>query len=333
MRKIESYGDEQELLSRIEQLKMDGVQEESITVVSKESLEGSSFGYTNVNFKSATGTAWDKIVSFFSSEKPEERVVSSLNLSDSEQQEYKDKLESGKILLYVHDGSSDTAAKEPVADERQDTIQADEQTQEDATDMTAAGTAGTAGVTAYDDIANKEAPSGEYDNTDDQSANQIHNPANEEGVALSKTQEAHDHSDKLKEDDAHLAYGEGTDEHIAVDPSVDTDTEESDMEKIERHEDPSYLENREDEYSYKGKETVLNEYKMDDRRDQHLVDTHKHPELVDEVSPEDENTKEESRKKDDTQLIDKNPDMTNRDYSYKNDFEGEQVIRLDEEER
>lgn len=366
MRNIETFESEEKLLGRIEQLKTDGIKEESITVVSGDSLEKSSFDYTNINIKSAEGTAWDKIVSFFSSEDSEERVMAGMDLSDEEEQKFKNALDNGKILLYVNGDGADSIAKEPVTDDSQDTVHSDEQAEKDATNMTAAGTAGNAGVagvTAHDDNAGniateeeieqdisrentgganlnpgnrntdnddyKAVPSGEYDKNQENSANQIHNPANEEGVSLDKSREAHDHSEKLQEDDTHLAYGEGTDEHIAVDPSVNTATEESDAEKIERHKDPDYLENEQEDYHYKNKKTIINEYKMDDRRDQHLVDTHNHPEIAEEISPEEEKNTGES----DRQPLDKDFDNRNRDYSIKNDINGEQVIRLNDEER
>lgn len=344
MPRIETYDDEKELLRTIEQLKTDGIQEESITVVSRDPLEKSSFEYTNVNIKSAEGTAWDKIVSFFSSGDSEERVIANLDLNEQEKQKFKNELDNGKILLYVKDNGTDAVAEESVKDDRQDTVQSDGQTKEDATNTTAAGAAGAAGVagvTAQNDNGGKteteeavredisrENASGEYETSDESTANQIHNPANEKAVSLDKSQEVHDHSRKLQEDDDHLAYGEGTDAHIAVDPSVETDTEENDAEKIERHNNPDYLENQQDDYDYGNKKAVINEAKMDDRRHQHLVDTHNHPELAEEVSHEEEKTKEDGR-----QLLDKNPDNENRDYSIKNDVNGEQVIRLNDEEQ
>ncbi|WP_411843061.1 general stress protein [Salinicoccus sp. HZC-1] len=406
MRKIESFGNEQELLGRIEQLKIDGVQEESITVVSNEALNGSSFDYTNVNFKSADGTAWDKIVSYFSSEEPEERVISSLELNDQEEQEYRSELENGRFLLYVNEGGSDPIAKEPAADDNQDTPQQEEKTATGTpTNMTAAGTAGTAGVlgatgatahddadrtsteseieadtpqdekidvsnyrndeqvntngedgiTVHDDTADETAATNEYkdrpvkhgapnnvsgntqgnadkndrDTSSDGKVSQVHNPADEEETDTSKTQEYHDHSEKLKMDDSHMAYEEGTDEHIAVDPSVDTDTQESDMEKIEQHKDPDYLDDSERKPDYGDKEVIVNDDMVEGPRDQDVVDTHNHPELAEEVSSDEGGNGNEKKR----QPIDKNIGSKERDYSIKNDVNGEQVISLDREER
>jgi len=101
MSRIENFKSEQELIGRIEQLRADGVSDDDITVFSKEKLEGTSLNYTNVNFKSADGTAWDKFVSFFTSEAPEERAMADLGLSEENQQEYVTALQAGDILLFV----------------------------------------------------------------------------------------------------------------------------------------------------------------------------------------------------------------------------------------
>ena len=341
MHNIETYQSEDELLGRIEQLKTDGIQEETITVVSKNPLEKSSFEYTNINIKSAEGTAWDKIVSFFSSDDAKDRVMADLDLDHQSEQKFRGELDHGNILLYVKGEGSGAIAKEPVVDDTPDAMESDEQDREDAANMTAgdtAGAAGVAGVTAHDDIADRTENGGSSgqdisreneDNDSKDSSGQFHNPENEEGVTLDKSRATHDHSRKLMEDDEQMAYGEGTDEHIAVDPSVETDREETDAEKIEHRMEPDYLKNSRDDFNFGNKDTVINEYKMDDRRNQHLVDTHNHPELAEEVSPEEEQRPGE----DSRELIDKNPDEKDRDYSFKNDVNGEQVIRLNDEER
>ncbi|WP_434121785.1 DUF2382 domain-containing protein [Salinicoccus roseus] len=125
MRKIESYMSEQELLGRIEQLKSEGVAEKQITVVSREELEGSSLNYTDVNYKTSEGSTWDKIVSWFSAEDPEERVMTGLNLNPQEEEEYKEALDSGKILLYVNDeieGDTTDYPKDPLLEDDEDRV-------------------------------------------------------------------------------------------------------------------------------------------------------------------------------------------------------------------
>ncbi len=103
MSKLEKFKSEQELVGKIEQLRAEGVRDEEITVFSKDSLENTSLNYTDVNFKNAEGSAWDKFASFFTAEEPEERVMKDLNLSESEQQEYMSAMQAGDILLHVED--------------------------------------------------------------------------------------------------------------------------------------------------------------------------------------------------------------------------------------
>ncbi|MCD2137812.1 general stress protein [Salinicoccus halitifaciens] len=116
MSKIEQFKSEQELIGRIEQLRADGVNDDDITVFSKEKLEGTSLNYTNVNFKSADGTAWDKFVSFFTSEAPEERAMADLGLNDENKQEYLTALQAGDILLFVSE-ETQGASTENMEDE------------------------------------------------------------------------------------------------------------------------------------------------------------------------------------------------------------------------
>ncbi|SOC43560.1 DUF2382 domain-containing protein [Salinicoccus kekensis] len=106
MSKIEKFKSEQELVGRIEQLRAEGVRDDEITVFSQDSLENTSLNYTDVNFKDAEGSAWDKFAAFFTSEEPEERVMKDLNLSESEQQEYINAMQAGDILLYVEDATA-----------------------------------------------------------------------------------------------------------------------------------------------------------------------------------------------------------------------------------
>lgn len=110
MGQFESFKSEQELVGRIERLRADGVHDDDITVFSKESLEGNSLNYTGVNFKNADGSPWDRFVSLFTSEEPEERALADLELSDSEKEDYITSLQAGDILLHVNEvalGESD----------------------------------------------------------------------------------------------------------------------------------------------------------------------------------------------------------------------------------
>lgn len=105
MRNIETFTNEEELNGRIEQLKAEGVNEDDITVVSREQLAGSAVGYTGVNFRTLEGNAWDKIVSWFSDENPEDRVMTDLDVDSREEGEYKEALDRGEILLHVKNSS------------------------------------------------------------------------------------------------------------------------------------------------------------------------------------------------------------------------------------
>ncbi|MFA7746168.1 DUF2382 domain-containing protein [Salinicoccus roseus] len=107
MRKIETFNTEQEAVSRIDQLKTEGVEENQITIVSNRDLEaGGAFGdYSGVKVKSSEGSAWDKVVSFFTGDAPEEQAVNNMNLTAAEEQEYREALDADKILLYV-DGTA-----------------------------------------------------------------------------------------------------------------------------------------------------------------------------------------------------------------------------------
>lgn len=111
MGKFENFKSEQELVGRIEQLRADGVADDAITVFSKEALEGNSLNYTDVNFKSADGSAWDKFVSLFTSEEPEERALSNLDLNESEKNDYITSLQAGDILLHVEKRAGGASAE------------------------------------------------------------------------------------------------------------------------------------------------------------------------------------------------------------------------------
>lgn len=154
MRKIESYTSEQEMLGRIEQLKSEGINEDQITVVSREEIEGSSLNYTDVNYKTSEGSAWDKIVSWFSAEEPEDRVMTNMNLSSQEEDEYKQALDSGKILLYVNDemkGDTTDYPTDPLLDDDTDRVDTGESADRPVATPSSAhspGVTGAAGATA-----------------------------------------------------------------------------------------------------------------------------------------------------------------------------------------
>ena len=110
MRKIETFATEEELLRRIEQLKAEGVVENAMTVVADKDMAGDALDYTEVNFKAAEGSAWDKIASWFTEDEPEDRVISDLELNAEEEATYKSALDRGDFLLYVSNRTADTDA-------------------------------------------------------------------------------------------------------------------------------------------------------------------------------------------------------------------------------
>lgn len=123
MGQFESFKSEQELVGRIERLRADGVHDNDITVFSKESLEGTSLNYTGVNFKNADGSAWDRFVSLFTSEEPEERALADLDLNESEKEDYITSLQAGDILLHINEaalGESEKMGSDEDAESRYD---------------------------------------------------------------------------------------------------------------------------------------------------------------------------------------------------------------------
>lgn len=111
MSRIENYVTENDALTRVEELRAEGVADNNITVLSQQPVNKETFGNTNVNFQDSEGSAWDKFVSFFSPDDPEEKVLNDLGLSQSEQVQYRNSLNAGEVLVYVDspDNSSDSA--------------------------------------------------------------------------------------------------------------------------------------------------------------------------------------------------------------------------------
>ncbi|MCD2137527.1 YsnF/AvaK domain-containing protein [Salinicoccus halitifaciens] len=107
MRKIETFATEEELLRRIEQLRADGVTEDMMTVVGNEGTTTDALDDTGVNYRSADGSAWDKIASWFSDDQPEDRVMDDLGLTKEEEDTFMNALDRGELLLYVNNRTTD----------------------------------------------------------------------------------------------------------------------------------------------------------------------------------------------------------------------------------
>ncbi|GAB3064274.1 DUF2382 domain-containing protein [Salinicoccus sesuvii] len=103
MGRIESFTSETDLLGRIEHLKLNGVREDQMTVVTKKSLEGTKLEHLNVNTRSTEVDTWDRVVAWFADEDPETQVMQSMQLTPTEQEEYKSALMNGELLLHVND--------------------------------------------------------------------------------------------------------------------------------------------------------------------------------------------------------------------------------------
>lgn len=112
MGRIESFASETDLLGRIEHLKLNGVREDQMTVVTNESLEGTKLEHLNVNTRSTEVDTWDRVVAWFADEDPETQVMNSMHLTPEEQEEYKSALMDGKLLLHIDDGTAIGAAGE-----------------------------------------------------------------------------------------------------------------------------------------------------------------------------------------------------------------------------
>lgn len=111
MSRIENFVTENDALTRVEELRTEGVADNNITVLSQQPINNEAFGNNEINFRDAEGSAWDKFVSFFSPDNPEEKVLNDLGLSQSEQVQYRNSLNAGEVLVYVDspDNTSDSA--------------------------------------------------------------------------------------------------------------------------------------------------------------------------------------------------------------------------------
>lgn len=101
MGRIESFSTERVLMERIEQLKADGLEESRMTVISGYGLPDTEDRFPRVGQKMTDRDPWDGIVAWFQGEDREEEVMSTLELSDLEKEEYKTQLYEGLLLLYI----------------------------------------------------------------------------------------------------------------------------------------------------------------------------------------------------------------------------------------
>lgn len=101
MGRIESFSTERVLMDRIEQLKTDGLEESRMTVISGYGLSDTQDRFAGVKQKRTDRDPWDGIVAWFQGEDREEEVMSTLELTTLEKEEYKTQLYEGLLLLYI----------------------------------------------------------------------------------------------------------------------------------------------------------------------------------------------------------------------------------------
>ena len=101
MGRIETFGSSSDLLGRIEHLKLNGVGEERMMVLSRESLDETLLSHLEVRRISTEVDTWDRIVAWLADETPGDEVISSMPLTPREQKEYTEALEDGMLLLHI----------------------------------------------------------------------------------------------------------------------------------------------------------------------------------------------------------------------------------------
>lgn len=99
---IGSFRTEQEVIDKINELKLEGYVEEDIYVVSndKESLSIVR-GQTDVDLSTVEGNWLDKFMAFMSGDEPVRAAFLNMGFTDEESDRYYNEVKSGSILLYV----------------------------------------------------------------------------------------------------------------------------------------------------------------------------------------------------------------------------------------
>lgn len=101
MGRIEKFENNSDLLGRIEHLKLNGVEEGQMTVISRDSLDGTLLAHLDIRRKSTEVDTWDRIVAWFADEDAGDQVMDSMQLTPREQKEYTQALEDGMLLLHI----------------------------------------------------------------------------------------------------------------------------------------------------------------------------------------------------------------------------------------
>ena len=99
---MESFKTEQEVLSKIKELKGEGYVENDIYVVTNDRDSLSIVrGQTDVDLVAAEGNWLDKFIAFMSGDEPVRAAFHQMGFTEEESQVYYDEVKNGAILLYV----------------------------------------------------------------------------------------------------------------------------------------------------------------------------------------------------------------------------------------
>lgn len=224
MSRIENFVTENDALTRVEQLRAEGVADRDITVLSKQPIKNETFAGSEVNFRDAEGSAWDKFVSFFSPDNPEEKVLNDLGLGESEQVQYRDSLNAGEVLVYVEAPDNTAADNTMEYGEKRSNYDYDNNA-----DTAGAGLAGSAAVNNnYTDenvAGHDNLRTDEYNRDPELDARAV-----EREDGLTEEEKIQLREERVNVDKENVQTGE-----VTVDKHVETDTQEFDI-PVEREE-------------------------------------------------------------------------------------------------
>lgn len=222
MSRIENYVTENDALTRVEELRAEGVADRDITVLSQQPIHNDTFAGSDVNFQDAEGSAWDKFVSFFSPDNPEEKVLNDLGLSESEQVQYRNSLNAGEVLVYV-DSPDNNSGNAMDYGEKRDTYNYDRNA-----DATGAGLAGSAAANNNRNdnvVGNDDLRTDEYNRDPELDARAV-----DRENGLTEEEKIQLREERVNVDKENVQTGE-----VKVDKHVETDRQEFDI-PVEREE-------------------------------------------------------------------------------------------------
>ena len=227
MSRIENYVTENDALTRVEELRNEGIADSNITVLSQQPIQNDAFANSEVNFRDAEGSAWDKFVSFFSADDPEEKVLNDLGLSESEQVQYRNSLNAGEFLVYVD--AADHTENAAAMDYGETRSTSNDNYDYNNTDTAAAGIAGTAGSNADNNYNATENAGAEYNPSADNDS-ELDARAVEREDGLTEEEKIQLREERVNVEKENVQTGE-----VKVDKHVETETQEFDI-PVEREE-------------------------------------------------------------------------------------------------